>query len=114
MDVITGVMPPYPRKEAREVIVKDYVSNGGKEWELPQVPSLTGGETDFLIGLQYNYYQPRLVHILPTGLAIYESLFVDLDGSRGCIGGPHELFLQCERQFLQSSNIVQFRAFLER
>ena len=55
---------------------------------------------------------PRQVHIMPTGLAIYETMFVGLDGSRGCIGGPHELFTKCEKQFLQTNTAKEFRAFL--
>ena len=79
LGVITGAMPPYPVKEASKVIANDYVASGGKESDLPDVPVCVGGETDFLIGLQYNYYQPRLVHILTTGLAIYKSPFVGVD-----------------------------------
>ena len=114
LDVITGVMPNYPVKEARKSIVAEYIAKGGKESDLPDVPLLVGGETDFLIGLQYNYYQPRLVFMLPTGLAIYESLFVGVDNTRGCIGGPHEVFRQCERHFLETGNIAKFKVFLKR
>ena len=88
---------------------------GGQPSELPDVPVLAGGETDFLIGILYNYYQPRLVHILPTGLAIYKSMFAGVNGARGCVGGPHELFRQCERQFLESNNnsVAQFKVFVQ-
>ena len=114
LDVITGAMPPYPYKEVRKTIVADYVNRGGKECDLPDVPLLAGGETDFLIGILFNYFIPRLVHILPTGLAIYKSMFVGTNGTRGCIGGSHELFRQCERQFLESNNnIAEFRIFLQ-
>ena len=113
LDVITGVMPPYPVKEACKSIIDDYVAGGGKKSDLPNVPMLVGGETDFLIGMQYNYYQPRLVHILTTGLAIYQSMFLGVDNTRGCIGGPHKVFEMCERQFLEKSNVTQFKAFLQ-
>ena len=114
LDVITGTMPPYPVKEVRKFIVRDYVAQGGKEKELPNVPMFVGGDTDFLIGLKYNYYQPRLVHIMPSGLAIYLSPFVGLDGTRGCIGGNHKLFRQCEQQFMEArdNTVAQFRVFL--
>ena len=112
LETITGIMPPYPVQEAREDIVAGYKAQGGKEYDLPQVPVSVGGDTDFLIGMRYNYYQPRLVFILPTGLALYESLFVGVDGTRGCIGGSHELFLQCEQQFLETNNVAQFKTFL--
>ena len=108
-------MPPYPLKEVRKDIVADYIRDGGKAADLPDVPVLAGGETDFLIGMLYNYYQPRLVHILPTGLAIYKSMFAGIDGSRGCIGGAHELFRQCERQFMEanSNSVAQFKVFIQ-
>ena len=115
LNMITGAMPPYPLKEVSKDIVADYVREGGQATELPDIPVLAGGETDFLIGILYNYYLPRLVHILPTGLAIYKSMFAGIDGARGCVGGPHKLFLQCERQFLESNNnsVAQFRVFLQ-
>ena len=112
LDVITGAMPPYPVREVSKDVIADYESKGGKKYELPKVPLLVGGDTDGLVGMQYNFAQPRLVHILTTGLAIYRSVFVGIDGTRGCIGGPHKLFEACERQFLERSNIAQFRAFL--
>ena len=114
LDVVTGGMPPYPVREASKVLSDAYVAKGGKISDLPQVPLLVGGETDILLGIQYNWYQPRLLFILPTGLAIYKSVFKGVDGSRGCIGGSHKLFTQCERQFLESHNhtISEFRAFL--
>ena len=114
LDVITGPMPSYPVREASKSIVESYVSQGGKEGDLPSIPVLVGGETDFLLGIQYNYFQPRLIHILPSGLAIYESLFHGVDGTRGCVGGPHPYFLQCEQQFAEYNNDVNFRTFLTR
>ena len=41
-------------------------------------------------------------------------MFVGVDGTRGCIGGSHEVFLQCERRFYETeSNVVQFRVFFQ-
>ena len=40
-------------------------------------------------------------------------MFVGVDNTRGCIGGPHKLFEACERQFLETSNVAQFRVFLQ-
>ena len=117
LNMITGQLPPYPVREARKDVVKHYVDNveGGKESDLPKVPLFVGGETDGLVGIQFNYFFPRLVHILPTGLAIYKSIFMGVDNTRGCIGGSHEIFSQCERQFFETtSNVVQFKAFLQR
>ena len=73
---------------------------------------LVGGETDFLIGMAYNWSLPQRLFVLPSGLAIYRSVFKGIDGSRGCIGGNHQLFTQCERQFLEGNNVAQFHGFL--
>ena len=113
MEVITGKMPAYPVREARKEIVKEYVAQGGKESDLPQVPVLAGGETDFLFGQQYNYFAPRLLFILSSGLAIYESMFKGVDGTRGCLGGPSKLFEQAEKQFLEANPACNFRVFLQ-
>ena len=90
LEIVTGTMPPYPVGEAFKSIAEDYVAQGGDISDLPVVPDTVGGETDFLIGIQYNYFQPRMIHIMTTGLAIYISPFVGVDGTRGCIGGPHD------------------------
>ena len=47
MDVITGPMPPYPVREASKELVDAYKAQGGNENDLPKVPVLVGGETDF-------------------------------------------------------------------
>lgn len=112
LDVVTGPMPPYPIREARKSICDAYVAQGGDANDLPQVPVQVGGETDILLGTQYNWYQPRLLFILPTGLAIYKSVFLGVDGTRGCIGGSHEIFTQCEMQFMESHTTLDFRTFL--
>ena len=113
MEVITGKMPPYPVREARKELVAQFEADGNDGSTLPQVPMLVGGETDFLFGQQYNWYAPRLLHILPTGLAIYESMFMGLDDTRGCMGGPSKLFEQAERQFLESHPAHDFRVYLQ-
>jgi hypothetical protein len=113
MEVITGKMPPYPVREARKELVTQYEAEGGDGANLPQVPTLVGGETDFLFGQQYNWFAPRLLFILPTGLAIYESMFVSSDGTRGCMGGPSKLFEQAEKQFLESHPVSDFRVYLQ-
>ena len=114
LDTVTGMMPPYPVREARKTVVEAYLAAGGKEADLPNVPALVGGETDFLIGMAYNWFLPQRLFVLPSGLAIYRSVFVGVDGSRGCIGGNHELFAQCERQFVEvnGGSVVEFHAFL--
>ena len=114
LDVVTGAIPPYPVREASKDVVQSYVTVGGKEVDLPSVPLLVGGDTDFLLGIQYNYFQPRLIHMLPSGFGIYKSMFRGIDGTRGCVGGPHPHFLQCEQQFAEFNQGINFRTFLTR
>ena len=113
LDSITGNMPPYPVRAASKELVDEYVAQGGEASNLPQVPVSVGGETDFLLGQQYSYLLPRLLFILPTGLAIYESMFLGIDGTRGCIGGPSKMFEMCEAEFLQTHTATDFRVFLQ-
>ena len=106
-------MPPYHVRAASKELVNEYVAQGGDASDLPQVPVFVGGETDFLLGQQYSYLLPRLLFILPTGLAIYESMFLGVDGTRGCIGGPSKMFEMCEAEFLQTHTATDFRVFLQ-
>ena len=92
LDEITCPMPPYPAREASKEVVEAYQAEGGDVRKLPNVPVIVGGQTDFLIGMRYNYFQPKLMFMLPTGLAIYQSIFRGVDGTRGCIGGSSEIF----------------------
>ena len=112
LESITSTMPLYPVGKARKVIEEDFIKQGGNVKDLPQVPPTVGGDIDFMFGIQYNFYMPRLIHIMPSGLCIYKSIFEGVDGTRGCIGGPHELFRDCESQFSGSSQL-EFHAFLD-
>ena len=113
LDSITGPMPPYPVRAASKELVNEYVAQGGIASDLPQVPVIVGGETHFLFGQQYSYLLPRLLFILHTGLAIYESMFRGVDGTRGCIGGPSKIFEMCEEEFLQTHTATNFRVYLQ-
>ena len=53
-----------------------------------------GGDTDLMIGVQYLKYYPEKIFELPNGLSIYKSQFVNSDGSRGIVAGPHRVFLK--------------------
>ena len=56
-------------------------------------PRTVGGKVDCLIGIQYNQLQPVLLHMLPTGLAIYKTkLAPHVAGHRYVLGGPHSSF----------------------
>ena len=55
------------------------------------VPESAGGSVDILLGIQYASLFPKLIHMLPCGLGIYE---LELEAPNGqfnaCIAGPHE------------------------
>ena len=56
-------------------------------------PPKIGGAVDCLIGIQYSQLQPKLVHMLPSGLAIYETkLSPHHTGMNFVLGGPHASF----------------------
>ena len=50
-----------------------------------------------MIGIKYLKYFPEAVFRLPTGITIYESPFLNLDGTRGVVGGPHHVFSLIEK-----------------
>ena len=68
-----------------------FAEQGGNVDELPKLPKFVGGETDLMIGVQYLKYFPKEVFSLPSGLTLYESKFLNADGSRGILAGPHRI-----------------------
>ena len=94
LDTITSVFPTYPSKEIEKDIQNVYAKSGGNINNLPKLPSHIGGDTDLMIGVQYLKYYPEKISELPNGLSIYKSQFVNSDGSRGVVAGPHRVFLK--------------------
>ena len=92
LDSITSVFPKHPLKEIEGDIKNVYFKSGGNVDNLPRLPSHVGGNTDLLIGVQYLKYYPQKIIELPNGLSIYKSQFVNSDGSRGVVAGPHRIF----------------------
>ena len=70
---------------------------GGIANDLPHLPKCAGGDVDFMIGSKYLRYHPEPIFTLPSGLTIYKSPFVNADGSRGVIGGPHSIITQIDK-----------------
>ena len=52
-----------------------------------------------MIGIKYLRYHSEKVFQLPSGLTIYRSVFENVDGGRGVIGGPHEVFTAIDNYF---------------
>ena len=58
-----------------------------------KLPRSIGGSVDCLIGIQYNQLQPKLIHMLPSGLAVYQTkLAPHIKGYNYVLGGPHASF----------------------
>ena len=99
LNQITSKFPMYPlQKKVKQDIADGYRLAGKDPRNLPKLPEYVGGETDLMLGIKYLKYFPEFVFKLPTGLTIYESHFVSPDGSRGVVGGPHQVFTQIETQ----------------
>ena len=103
LNQITAKFPDYPLQEkVQKDIVVGYQLAGRDPRKLPRLPDSVGGDTDLMLGIKYLKYYPEFVFRLPSGLTIYRSQFVSSDGSRGVVGGPHQVFTQIEKQCADS------------
>ena len=94
---VTQEFPQYPLSgKVENDIVQGYLDAGGNVYDLPKLPKTVGGNVDFMLGIKYLRYFPKEIFKLPSGLTIYRSHFQNADGSRGVIGGPHEVFTNIE------------------
>lgn len=99
LEKITACFPDYPLDGKVQRDIHDgYKSIGGDVKDLPSLPKTVGGDVDFMIGAKYMRYHPKKIFSLPSGLTIYESLFQGYNGSRGIVGGPHQVFTEIQRQ----------------
>ena len=87
-------LPTYPLEKVQHDIEAAYKATRGNTNELPKLPKFIGGTVDFMIGIKYLRYHPEVIFQLPSGLTIYRSVFKNVDGSRGVIGGPHRIFTE--------------------
>ena len=55
-----------------------------------------------MIVIRYLRYYPEKIFELSTGLSIYESKSINIDGTRGIVGGPHHVFTEIEKRFYGS------------
>ena len=89
VDQVTVDFPRVSLKGAVAAIKSDVVNN--RRVQECVVPEIAGGSVDILLGIQYASLFPKLIHMLPCGLGIYE---LELEAPRGefnaCIAGPHE------------------------
>ena len=100
LDRVTSKFPTYPLNgKVQADIVESYKAAGYDIENLPKLPESVGGETDLIIGIKYLKYFPEVVFRLPSGLTIYESPFLSIDGTRGVVGGPHQVFTMIEKHY---------------
>eukprot|EP00794_Sanderia_malayensis_P002417 gene2417-biopygen1303 len=59
-----------------------------------------------MIGIKYLRYHPKLIYQLPSGLAIYQSVFRNSDGGSGVIGGPHPIFTTNQSNFFNDPEML--------
>ena len=89
--VITGDFPVLDISAAVSAVKADDKRN--YKLRNCKFPRNVGGSVDLLIGIQYNQLQPKLVHMLPSGLAIYETKLTPFSkGMNFILGGPHASF----------------------
>ena len=113
LDQITNTFPSYPLKgDIQNYITEEYVKYGGKTIDLPGLPEFVGGNVDFMIGSKYMRYHPEPIFTLPSGLTIYKSPFVNVDGTRGVIGGPHPVITQIDK-LQKNKSMCQFAYLTE-
>eukprot|EP00794_Sanderia_malayensis_P016359 gene16359-biopygen12052 len=108
LDDITGIFPQYPLDEPFKDIQDSYKVSGKDPKMLPKPSTIVGGEVHFMIGVKYLQYHPRLIHQLHSRLAVYESPFVNANGGRGVIGGPHHVFTRIHQSFFSDSELKSF------
>ena len=106
LDKIMGTFPSYPLEKIDHEIHNQYASSGGggggggvNPSTLSKLPKYVGGDTGIMIGIRYLKYYPEKVYTLPNGLSIYKSQFLNSDGSRGLVGGPHRIFTKIHKCF---------------
>ena len=47
-----------------------FIQQGGNPDDLPKLPKYSGGEVNFMIGIQYLRYHPKRIFQMPSGLTI--------------------------------------------
>ena len=113
LDKITNTFPQYPLNgKIQEDIFTEFESSGGDAEQLPKLPESIGGDVDFMIGTKYLRYHPMPVFSLPTGLTIYKSPFLGVNGKQGVLGGPHHVITEIDKA-QSRSKMCQYAYFTD-
>ena len=68
-----------------------------------------GGPVHMLMGIKDLSIHPQLIKVLPSGLAVYRSAFMDSSGSTIIIAGTHELL----KKQLKPDDVQQLNTVLD-
>ncbi len=112
LEKITSTLPTYPLKgDIEKEIHGAYKLGGGDVKDLLALFQSVGGDVDFMVDSQFMREFPNQIFKLPSGLTIYESPFLNPDGSRGVIGGPHALISLIDHQHWAGSSANQLTTY---
>ncbi len=78
-------------------ICKEYREQAGEGEKDEVLPQRVGGsKVHLLLGIKNTNLDPVFVKVLPSGIAMYMSLFKDILGSRLVFAGPHISFTKAD------------------
>ena len=91
VDQVTTEFPIVNLTEAVNAVKTDKPSD--KALQNVRLPDEVGGEVDVLLGIKYNALFPELLHMLPTGLAVYKVRVKSFKNMyTAVLAGPHTSF----------------------
>lgn len=90
MREVTARFPCWNLQEAWLDVTADYARQHPQGGPLPLVDDTVGGTSvDLMFGIRYNQHFPELIHMLPSGLAVYKAKIKSASGRQGVLGGCH-------------------------
>ena len=106
MDDVTTGFGSYDLSEINEEY-RDQAEGEEKDVVLPKRVGVS--KVHLLLGIKNTNLDPVLVKVLPSGIAVYLSLFKDIYGSRVIFAGPHKSFTKGDNGIkVEMSNAVFF------
>jgi len=96
MDRVTSDFKQY---DLTEIVQEFKINSIPSLADEPTPPYIGGTDVRLLIGIKNTNLSPILIKILPSGVAVYRSPFVDIWGSRLIFAGPHSSFTKANGGF---------------
>ena len=92
-----SVMAKFNKSNLSE-IRSEFLSSLDPTQPVPPLPKYMGGsEAQLLIGIKNTSLDPVWIKTLPSGVAVYRSVFRDMWGSNIIFAGPHKTFTDANR-----------------